>query len=120
VIDYPTIDLFRNAVIKAAIPGFHVKNWNSTPRGDDRGKGAVGIAKDEHFVGLLILKHSVNLRKYLTGLFPETVRPDPQVNIRRPDAQIAYKYVAEALMVVLACVHGDVIAMLIQHLHYQT
>ena len=47
VIDNPTVDLFRNTYVEAAIPGFHVKYRNLPPLRRDDGQAAVGVSQHE-------------------------------------------------------------------------
>src|SRR5207248_5581019 len=47
VINNPTVDLFRNTYVEAAIPGFHVKYRNLPPLRRDDGQAAVGVSQHE-------------------------------------------------------------------------
>ena len=50
VIDNPTVDLFRNAHVEAAIPGFHVKYRNVPPLRRDDDQVAVGVSQGEECI----------------------------------------------------------------------
>ena len=42
------------------------------------------------------------------------------MHVRRTDLEIVYENVAQALVIILAGMNGDMLAMLVEHLHYQT
>jgi hypothetical protein len=63
----------------------------------------------------MAFEYLVDLAQYLADLFAKRFGLDAKMNVRCSYLEIADEYVAQALVVVLTSVYGDVFAMLIKH-----
>jgi hypothetical protein len=118
VIDYAPVDLFRNALIEAAIARFHVKHGNPAPlRRNDR-QAAVGVTQDEHCLRFDTGEHTIDGHDDIAdGLRRRRSRAVQEV-IRLAQPEIVEKYLVQFVIVVLPGMNQHVFTVVIEARNY--
>src|SRR5271169_4418502 len=114
VVDNPTIDFLRNAIVIAAVPRFHMVHGNAHPSGNETEQAAIGVAEDEHTIGTDLLQHVATASQDSGDLMCEAVRVNTEMNVRQTDLELAKKTIAEVGVIILAGVNQNMIAMAIE------
>ena len=115
VVDDAAVDLFGHAVVEAAVARLHVTDADAHALGDERGDAGVRVAEDEHGVGLLGEEDLLGLGEHLADLVGESGAAHAHVDVGLAHAHLAEEHAGEAVVVVLAGVHQDVVAGLVEH-----
>ncbi len=109
VVDDAPVHFLWHALVERAVAGFHVEDGNLASLGGDRREAAVGVAEDQHHVGLVRRQGLVaagddvgdRLRSALGSGFEETVG--------LPQAEAVEEDLVQLVVVVLAGVHQHVL-----------
>ena len=121
MVDYAPVYLLGNAIVKTPVAGFHMKNRDPSARGYERRQSAVRIAEDQdRGPAYAASRTSSVFGKDLAYLRAERIGLDAEMNIRRAHLKIADEDIAEAFVVILARVHRNVLAVLVEDLHNET
>ncbi len=110
VVDDAAVDLFGHPVVEAAVARLHVADADAHALGDERGEAGVGVAEDEHGVGLLGGEELLGLGEHLADLIGEAGAAHAHVDVGIAHAQLAEEHAREAVVVVLAGVDQQVLA----------
>lgn len=111
----PAVDLFGNPVVKAAVTSLHVKDRNMAAGGCYGRQGRVRVAEDEDAFRAIGIQNIIDLAQDLPDLIAEAFRPDTEVDIRRSDLKVPNKDIAQAFVIILPGVDGDMFTMLVEH-----
>src|SRR5690606_23036647 len=82
--------------------------------GDYRNQAAVCVAEDQQAVGPMLLHHPFPLGQDLPHLGTETVGPDSQGYIRRPDGKLIEEDGRKPVLVVLSGMNQHVLRMFVE------
>src|SRR5690554_45987 len=112
------VDLFRYPHIKAAVAGFHVEGGNLAALGWNHRHAAVGIAEHQQGFRLNFRQHFVYRNNHIADGFGTAGTSRTQEVVRLADAQVLEEDFIQLEIVVLAGVHQNMLAVLIQFGHY--
>ena len=96
------VGLLRQALILAAVAGFHVEDRDVQPLGADHGQAAVRVAENEHGVGLELNHRLVGGRDDVAHRLAEVGTDGVQIQLRRVQTEVAEEDAVERIIVVLA------------------
>ena len=119
MIDDPSIDLLRNAIVETPISGLHMEHGNLPTGCYERGQTTIRVPKDQNLIRLMFNDGIIYAFEYLARLVRKIVRPNAQVNVGGSHLQVANEDIAEALIIVLPSVQRRMLTMLIKDLHDQ-
>ena len=119
MIDDPAVDLLGDAIVERSVAGFQVVDRDASSRRRDRRQSAVGVAKNEHAIGLDLGHGLVRPLKDLGGLFSEPAGTYAQMTVGRPKAELFEEDLTQVRVVVLPGVHEDLLGERIETLDDQ-
>ena len=102
VVHNAAVGFLRQALVKAAVAGFHVEDGNVQPLGRNGGKAAVGIAQNQQGIGLLFHHQGVGLGNNVADGFTQVLADGIQIEIWRTQAQVLKEYLIQVIIIVLA------------------
>jgi hypothetical protein len=112
VVGEDAVVLLRHAPVEGAQAGLQVGDRQVHLHGGQRaGDGGVGVAVDEHPVGLLAVQHRVERREHRAGLHAVAAGADAEVDVGVRDAEAGEEDVGEVRVVMLPGVHDDVLVL---------
>ena len=114
MVDDPAIGLFRHALVKAPVAGFHVKNWYFAPLGRDNRQAAVGVAQHQQGVGVLGRQHFVHGDDDLTNGLGRRAAGGVQEMVGLADFQVPEEDLVQFIVIVLTGMDEDLVHLLIQ------
>src|SRR5690554_1343756 len=118
VVHNTPVDLFRYPHIKATVAGFHVEGGNLAALGGNHRHAAVGIAQYQQGFRLNFCECFVHRDNHVADGFGTARAGGTQEVVRLADAQVLEEDFIQLEIVVLAGVHQNVLAVLIQLGHH--
>ena len=103
------VRLLRQALVKAAVPGFHVENRNVQPLGGDDGQAGVGITQHQHGVRLDLLHEGVAFGNDRADGLAQACSGGIQVIVRGTKTQIFKEHLIQLVVVILAGVDENLL-----------
>jgi len=119
MIDDPTIDFLRHAIVITAITGFHMKNRNLPSGRNDRSQSTVRIAKYQDFIGSVLGNYIIDPREYLTDLLAKCRRTHAEFDVWGTELEIAKENIAQVLVKILPGVYRKMLAVFVEKLDYK-
>ena len=111
------IRLLRQALVKAAVPGFHVENRNVQPLGSDDGQAGVGIAQHQHGVRPDLLHEGVALGDDRADGLAEVCPGGIQIIVRGTKPQILKEHLIQLIVVILPGVNENLMEIAVAALY---
>lgn len=91
MIDDTTVSFLGNPLIEATVACLHVENWNFATFRWNHGEAAVGIAKHQHRIGLLLYKRQIDLGYEIADRLRGAVARCFQKSVRISNSKILKK-----------------------------
>ncbi|MNE15699.1 hypothetical protein D3C80_1086180 [compost metagenome] len=114
VIEHLAIQFFRDALIKAAVAGFHVEHRNLAALGGNDGQAGVGIAVEQKRIRLFGLKYFIRLGNHFGDGLGCGIACSTQEVIRLANFKVIEKNLIQFEVVVLTRVNQYMINLLIK------
>ncbi|MNP51473.1 hypothetical protein D3C76_1457930 [compost metagenome] len=108
------VDFFRNTHVEAAIARLHVKGRDLPALGGQHSHAAVGVAKDQQGLRLDLSQHFVHRDDHITDGFSPTRACSVQEMIRFADTQVLEEDFIKLVVIILAGVNQNMLAVFIQ------
>ena len=106
------VGLFGQALIFAAVTGFHVENRDVQALGRNGRKTAVGITENQQGIGLAGDHELVAAVDDVADSGSEVVAHGIHVDFRGLEAQVLEEHAIQVVVVILACVREDAVEIL--------
>ena len=111
-IDDAAVRLFGEAFVLATVARFHVENRDVQAFCRNRREAAVGIAKDEHRIGLNFSHKLIRLGDNIANRLAEVFADGIHVDLRICNRKVFKKHTIEVVVVVLASVRENAVKVL--------
>ncbi len=115
-IDDTTVGLLGQALVLAAVAGLHVENGDMESLCSDDAEAAIGVAKDQYAVGLVLGKEFIGAVDDVAAGSAKVITDSIHIDLGLGELQVLEEYAVEVVVVVLACVgenHVKVLAALV-------
>ena len=106
------VGLLRQALVLAAVAGFHVEDGNVQPLGPDDAEAGVGIPQHQHGVGFQFRHQVVAFGDDVAHGLAQGIPHRVQVDVRGVQLQVVEEHTVEVIVVVLAGVGQEGIEIL--------
>ena len=118
VVNDSAVDFFGHPHVKTAVASLHVEYGYLAPLGRNNAQATVGVAQHQHGLRLLLQQHRVHFGNDVANGFGGAAHGSVQKMVGLAQAQVVKKNLVQLVVVVLACVHQYVVAMLVKpHQH---
>ena len=116
VVEHLAVELLRHALVEAAVARFHVEDRNLAALGRDHRQAAVGVAQHQHGLGLHLGEYAVDCNDQVTDGVRRASAAFGAVQevIRLAHTQVVEEDLIQLVVVVLAGVHQDMVAVFVE------
>ncbi|MNZ93149.1 hypothetical protein D3C78_1122060 [compost metagenome] len=114
VVEHLAVELFRHALVKAAVARLHVEHRDLAALGRNDRQAGIGIAVEQQCIGLLQLEHRVGLGDHLGDGLRGGLAGGAEEVVRLADLQVVEEHLVEFVVVVLPRMHQHVVDLAIQ------
>ena len=109
VVDDLAVDLLGHALVEAAVARLHVEDRDLLPLGGDGGQAAVGVAQNQHGIGLHLAQDGVGPADDLADRLGGGRAGGVQKEVGLAELQVLEEDLVQFVVVVLAGVDEDVV-----------
>ena len=106
------VGLLRQALVLAAVAGFHVEDGDVQPLGADDAEAGVGVPQHQHGIGFQVNHQVIGLGDDVPHGLAQGVPHRVQVDVRVSQLQVAEEHTVEVVVVVLAGVGQESVEIL--------
>ena len=106
------VGLLRQALVLAAVAGFHVENGDVQPLSSNDTEARVGIPQHQHGIGFQVNHQVIGLGDDVPHGLAQGVPHRVQVDVRVSQLQVAEEHTVEVVVVVLAGVGQESVEIL--------